>query len=120
MFVLPKSARGRQSSQANDIVGAAAQRHSIGTQRPEDSLLEFQRAVGNQAVVRILGRVLTFSDVGPATDSPRVQPKAACGCGGRCPSCREHDEGATREMQAKLTLNRPGDPSEAAANRMAG
>lgn len=52
-----------------------------------------------------------------AIDSPVIQRKSACACGGGCPGCREELEDL--HVQTKLAIGAPGDPFEQEADRVA-
>lgn len=61
---------------------------------PAHPMLQLQRTIGNQGVLRLL-------------ESPSIQPK--CACGGTCPRCR----------QSNLKMSQPGDTYEQEADRVA-
>ena len=52
-----------------------------------------------------------------ALDSPVIQRKAGCACGGGCPGCKEKLD--DRHVQTKLAISTPGDQWEQEADRVA-
>jgi hypothetical protein len=79
-------------------------------------MLQLQQTAGNQAVGQMLRGM---------GDNPPAQPLcASCKPGARCPKCQATDERALLAtqpsiVQFKLIVNRPGDPYEQEADRVA-
>lgn len=67
---------------------------TVRSPAPAHPMLQLQRTIGNQGVLRLL-------------ESPSIQPK--CACGGTCPRCR----------QSNLKMSQPGDTYEQEADRVA-
>ena len=77
-------------------------------------------AYASQGIRKANAEIADFTRTRTARSSaPIIQAKTACGCGGRCPRCRQETNQENPVLQKKLHIGAVNDPFELEADRIA-